>query len=578
MYPSGMGLTDLFFNLGFPKVRFHRNLFWLFLLGAVQASARAAPPADCPIRLRDVTAESGIVFRHVHGGSGERYIVEAVAAGLALFDYDQDGLVDVYFLNGAPLKGTLVDAAPRNALYRNNGDWTFTDVTERTRVGDPGFGLGVTVGDYDNDGDPDLYLNNFGPNVLYRNNGDGTFTDVTLQAGVANGDRVGAGACFLDVERDGDLDLYVANYVRFTYDTHVPKTVDGYRWHVGPRAYPAVPDTLYRNNGDGTFTDVSGPSGIGSVAGTGMGMVCGDFDDDGDGDVFVCNDVKGNFLFQNDGSGKFEEVGLVAGVAYDLYGHENASMGVDCGDYDNDGRLDLVMTDYQGEPPVLYRNLGGGFFEDVSLSAGVGRGARPHVNWGTGLVDFDNDADRDLFIACGHTDENADLRDDSTKYRVRNILMMNTGDGRFADVTDQCGDGLAPVESSRGAGFDDLDNDGDIDAVVLNSQALPTILRNESPPANHWLQIRLRGVKTNRDAVGARVTVVSGDLVQVAEVHGGRGYQGYHGLRLHFGLGSRDSVDRVEVRWPGSGVEAFEPVEVDRLVTLTEGAGRRAAD
>jgi hypothetical protein len=431
------------------------------------------------------------------------------------------------------------------------------------------------VGDYDNDGDADLYLNNFGPNVLYRNNGDGTFTDVTAAAGVANGDRVGAGACFLDVERDGDLDLYVANYVRFTYDTHVPKTVDGYRWHVGPRAYPAVPDTLYQNRGDGTFADASGPSGVGAVAGTGMGMVCGDFDDDGDLDVFVCNDVKGNFLFQNDGEGTFEEVGLMAGVAYDLYGHENASMGVDCGDFDNDGRLDLVMTDYQGEPPILYRNLGGGFFEDVTLASGVGRGARPHVNWGVGLVDFDADGDRDLFIACGHTDENADLRDDSTKYRVRNILMMNTGGGRFVDVSDRCGDGLDPVESSRGAGFDDLDNDGDVDAVVLNAQALPTVLRNETPRDNHWLQVALRGTKSNRDAVGARVKVVSGELVQVAEVHGGRGYQSYYGSRLHFGLGGRTSVDRVEVRWPNSSSETFAPVEIDRLLTLTEGAGRR---
>jgi hypothetical protein len=319
---------------------------------------------------------------------------------------------------------------------------------------------------------------------------------------------------------------------------------------------------------------VSGPSGVGAVAGTGMGVVAADFDDDGDTDVFVCNDVRGNFLFQNDGTGKFEEVGLASGVAYDLYGHENASMGVDCGDYDNDGRLDLFMTDYQGEPPVLYRNLGDCFFEDVTLSSGVGLGVRPHVNWGTGFVDFDNDGDRDLFIACGHTDENADLRDDSTSYRVANVVMMNTGDGKFVDVSKQCGDGLAVVESSRGAAFDDLDNDGDVDAVVLNAQARPTVLRNESPTANHWLQIRLRGVKANRDAVGARVTVVAGDLTQVDEVHAGRSYQGYHGSRLYFGLGSRDSVDRVEVRWPGSGAETFDGVGVDRLVTLTEGSGK----
>ncbi len=557
----------------------HINLhaFWISIFGLVQVLAAAAPPGECPIRFRDVTAQSGVIFQHTHGGSGQRYIVETVAGGLALFDYDSDGLIDIYFLNGAPLKGAVVDEPPRNALYRNNGDWTFTDVTETAGVGDRGFGLGVTVGDYDNDGDPDLYVNNFGPNVLYRNNGDRTFTNVTQQAGVDGGDKVGAGACFLDMDHDGDLDLYAANYVDFTYENHVSKTVDGYHWYAGPRAYQPVPDTLYRNNGNGVFTDVSISSGIASVSGTGMGTVSGDFDDDGDTDVFVCNDVKGNFLFQNDGSGKFEEVGFVAGVAYNLYGNENGSMGVDCGDYDNDGRLDLFMTDYQGELPVLYRNLGGGFFEDATLVARAGSGAYPHVNWGTGLVDFDNDGDRDIFIACGHTDDNVDRRDDSTSYRVRNILMSNTGDGKFVNVSRQCGDGLSVVESSRGAGFDDLDNDGDIDVVVLNAQSRPTILRNESKMTNHWLDIRLRGVKGNWDAVGARVTVTAGDLKQFAEIHGGRSYQGYHGSRLHFGLGSRAKIDSVEVRWPGSSVERFEGVQADRIVTLTEGASHRSA-
>ena len=548
--------------------------YWILSVVLASVVTSTVSAADCSIRFRDVTAQSGITFRHTHGGSGERYIVETVSGGLALFDYDNDGFIDIYFLNGTPLKGTQADVPPRNALYRNNGDWTFTDVTETAGVGDGGFGLGVTVGDYDSDGDADLYLNNFGPNVLYRNNGDRTFTDVTVQAGVANGDKVGAGACFLDIDVDGDLDLYAANYVDFTYENHVSKTVDGYHWYAGPRAYQPVPDTLYRNNGDGTFTDVSRSSGVDSVAGTGMGMVCGDFDDDGDSDIFVCNDVNRNFLFLNDGKGKFEEAGFIAGVAYNLYGHENGSMGVDCGDMDNDGRLDLFMTDYQGELPVLYRNLGGGFFEDATLVTGVGRGAKPHVNWGTGIVDFDNDGDRDIFVACGHTDDCIDQRDDSTSYRVQNILLMNTGSGKFVDVTKQCGAGLDVVESSRGAGFDDLDNDGDIDAVVLNAQARPTILRNDSQTANHWLDVRLRGTQSNPGAVGARVTVIAGDLTQVAEVHGGRGYQGYHGARLHFGLGSRESVDRVQVRWPGSGVERFESVQVDRTVTLTEGAGK----
>jgi hypothetical protein len=555
------------------RIRLSHNCGILILI-LLPAFAVAEPPGQCAIRLADVTAESVITFRHTDGGSGQRYIVESVVTGLALLDYNGDGLIDIYFLNGAPLKGTVVDMAPRNALYRNNGDWTFTDVTERAGVGDLGYGLGVTAGDYDNDGDQDLYVNNFGPNVLYRNNGDGTFGDVTRQAGVSCGDKVGAGACFLDADGDGDLDLYAANYVDFTYDTHIIRTIGPHRFHPGPRDYPPVPDNLFRNNGDGTFTDVSGPSGIGSVAGTGMGMICVDFDEDGDTDVFVCNDHAANFLFQNDGSGRFQEVGLVAGVAYDGYGNENGSMGVDCGDFNNDGRLDLFMTNYSSEMPVLYRNSGDGFFEDSTHAAKVGSGAFPHVTWGTGLVDFDNDGDHDIFIACGHFMDNIRFIDDRTTVRVRNILLMNMENGRFVDVTDECGNGLAPIEASKGAGFDDLDNDGDIDVVVLNANSGPTVLRNESKTDRHWIQIRLQGVKSNRDGVGARVRVVAGDLVQVAEVHSGRSYQSHYGTRLHFGLGKHSHVDRIEVRWIGGTVDVFSGLAVDRLVVLTEGASR----
>jgi hypothetical protein len=301
-----------------------------------------------------------------------------------------------------------------------------------------------------------------------------------------------------------------------------------------------------------------------------MGMVCFDCDDDGDTDVFVCNDESANFLFQNDGRGHFDEVALTAGVAYDFYGKANSSMGVDCGDYDNDGRLDLFMTDYQAEMPVLYHNLGDGFFEDATSAAAISPDLLPHVNWGTGLVDFDRDGDRDLFIACGHFDEIEHI-DDRTAFKVRNFLLENNGRGGFRDVSRESGSGLEPVESSRGAGFDDLDNDGDVDAVVLNVEALPTVIRNDSATGNHWTAIRLRRSRGNRDAVGARVKVVAGDLVQVAEVHSGRGYQSHFGTRLHFGLGGRDRIDRIEVRWPGGAVETFSEVPVDRLLTLTEG-------
>ena len=527
-----------------------------------------------PIQLRNATSQTGIAFQHNDGASPQRYLVEAVSAGLALLDYDGDGDVDVYFLNGAPISQTEGGAPPRNALWRNEGGWKFTDVTDQSRTGDVGFGLGVAAADYDNDGDQDLYVNNYGPNVLYRNNGDGTFTDVAQTAGVTCGNKVGAGVCFLDADGDGDLDLYVSNYIRFSREDHTPRTVGGYPWYPTPRDHDPEPDTLYRNNGDGTFTDVSVESKVAAVAGTGMGVISADYDNDGDTDVFVANDVNENFLFENDGTGRFQEVGLLAGVAYNLYGDENGSMGVDCGDYDNDGWLDFFVTDYQGEMPVLYRNSGEGFFEDVTLTTGAGAGAFAYVNWGTGFADFDNDGDRDLFIACGHLQDNIDFVDDGTSYHVRNILLMNTGDGRFVNVSDSSGDGMDVKLSSRGTGFDDLDNDGDIDVVVLNSRREPTILRNDSVNENHWIQVRLRGTKTNRDGVGARVKVVAGDLTQIDEVHSGRGYQSHHGMRLHFGLGPRQRVDRIEVRWIGGGTELLEDVDVDRLFTLKQGTGK----
>jgi hypothetical protein len=525
-----------------------------------------------PIVLRDVTEETGIAFTHTDGGCGERYAVETVSAGLTLFDYDNDGYIDIYFLNGAPLKGTKVDTVPKNRLYRNEGNWKFTDVTETAGVGDTGYGLGVTVGDYDNDGDSDIYLNNYGPNVLYRNNGDGTFTDVTKKAGVVCGFQLAAGTCFLDMDKDGDLDLYVSNYLEFSYEKHSTHTINGIPVYVGPGFYSFTPDVLYCNNGDGTFTDVSEASGVAEHGGWGMGMVCADYDNDGDTDIFVANDMAGNLLFENDGTGKFEEVGLMTGVAYDLNGEEHGSMGVDCGDYDNDGRLDFYVTSYQGQWATLYKNLGDGVFEDVTPVTGAGTGTLPHVTWGTSFVDFDNDGFRDIFIACGHLQDNIERYDDTAMYLVRNILLMNTGDGKFVNVSGKSGDGMKVKLSSRGAGFDDLDNDGDIDVVILNSRREPTILRNDSPSKAHWIQVRLRGTKTNRDGVGARVKVVSGDLTLVDEVHSGRGYQSHYGMRLHFGLGNRENVDRIEVRWIGGALDVFNDIVVDQLLTLIEGS------
>ncbi len=551
-----------------PHGRFSAR--WATAVGLVCMCLSSTAHARDPIQFRDVTRETGITFKHTDGSSGKRYIVESICCGLALFDYDGDGDVDIYFLNGAPLRGTKAKVPPKNALYRNDGNWRFTDVTRKAGVGDKGYGLGVAAGDYDNDGDLDLYLSNYGPNVLYRNNGDGTFTDVTEEAGVGNGDGVGAGANFLDIDRDGDLDLFASNYIKFSYDKHITRTLRGFPQYPGPRDYPLQPNTLYRNNGDGTFADISTGSGVAAHSGSGMGTVCYDYDNDGDTDIFVANDVAGNFLFQNDGTGKFEEVGLMAGVAFDASGIEQGSMGVDCGDYNNDGRLDLYVTSYQTELAMLYENLGDGCFENVTFMTGAAAGTSPHVTWGNSFVDFDNDGDRDLFVACGHINDNVESFDDSTSYHARNILLRNVGDGKFVNVSDQCGDGMSVKLSSRGAAFDDLDNDGDIDVVILNSRREPTLLRNDSKNENHWIDIRLRGVKTNRDGIGARVKVVAGDLVQVDEVHSGRSYQSHYGMQLHFGLGRQNRVDRIEVRWIGGGLDAVENPPVDRLLTITE--------
>ncbi|GAB6166120.1 CRTAC1 family protein [Thermostilla marina] len=556
----------------------------LTLLVLVGSGCRRSPssPAesrraegDGPIVMVDRTADTGIDFVHTDGSSGRRYIIEPMSAGLALLDYDGDGRVDIYFLNGAPLEGYRYDPRnpPRNRLYRNLGNWKFEDVTEQAGVGDTGYGLGVATVDFDNDGDTDIYLNNYGPNVLYRNNGDGTFTDVTTSAGVADGNYVGAGALFLDIENDGDLDLYVGNYLEFDPSMDVDRMVDGMAHYPSPRDYLPIPDALFRNEGNGTFTDISVASGVAAVAGTAMGMIATDFDNDGDVDVFVLNDVAENFLFVNDGAGHFSEEGVVRGVAYNAYGEENASMGVDAADCDNDGLLDFYMTSYQDELPVYYHNTGDGFFEDVTHLTGAGENLYPHVNWGVGLVDFDNDGDVDIFVANGHTEDNIELSSKMTSWRVRNQILLNDGTGHFADVTDRAGPGMQSVYSSRGTAFDDLDNDGDIDAVIQNSREAPTILENVSRNENHFLFLSLVGRESNRDGVGAHVTVVTGKRRQLRERHAGRGYQSSYGDRLHFGLGEAAIADAIEIRWPSGTVDRLENVPADQWIRIVEGTG-----
>jgi hypothetical protein len=430
----------------------------------------------------------------------------------------------------------------------------------------------VAVGDYDNDGHSDIYVNNYGPNVLYRNNGDGTFADVTEAAGVAGGHLVGAGVNWLDADRDGDLDLFVSNYIRWTYDQNVVLNIRGYRAYSGPRDYPKSVNTFYRNNGDGTFTDVTAASGIGDHSGAGMGTCTADFDNDGDTDIFVGNDDYGNSLFRNDGTGRFEEVALMTGFAYDLEGNAHSSMGVTCADYDNDGWLDIQVTSYQDELATLYRNVRGEFFEDVTRMTGAGVGTKPYVTWGNGFADFDNDGDRDLWVNCGHLQPYVERYDDTTSYRAPNVLLMNTGKGKFVNVSGRAGDGMEVSLVSRGAAFGDLDGDGDVDVVILNSRTEATLLRNDTPSRNHWLQVRLRGTRTNRDGIGAHVRVTAGGRTQLDEVHSGIGYQSHYGMRLHFGLGTHETVDRVEVRWVGGGTDVLRNVPADQILTVTEGS------
>ncbi|MFM7076281.1 MAG: CRTAC1 family protein [Planctomycetaceae bacterium] len=546
------------------------------LLAAALWIAARAGAEDAPIRFEEVTAATGIGFVHDDGSSGRRYMPEIVSAGLATFDFDRDGRIDVWFPNGTDLPGTEPPRRPRRMLSRNLGGWRFADATEPAGLGAEAYGVGVTAGDYDGDGFPDVYESALGPKRLWRNMGDGTFAEVTAAAGVADGDKLGAGVAMLDADGDGDLDLYAANYVRFSYEGHVSPRVRGVPIYNGPRAYEAWPDTLFRNEGDGTFADVGEASGISAMAAPGMGVVCLDADDDGDTDVFVLDDVAANLLFRNDGAGRFEEVALEAGVAYDAFGQANGGMGVDCGDVDNDGRLDLWTTTSQGQRPILFRNLGGLSFEDATARSGAAAGSIPWVKWGAGIVDFDSDGRRDLFVACGHFNDLVDLQGDASAYRNHNIVLRNAG-GRFENVSAAAGLEAVAKHSARGASFDDLDGDGDVDAVILNSREGPTVLRNldrERGGANHWLGVRLVAVTGNRDGVGARVRVRAGDAILVDEVHSGRGYQGHYGSRLHFGLGDAGHVDAVEVRWIGGPEERFEVGPADRDVMLRQGEGR----
>jgi len=556
---------------------------WRGLCGlGLLLAATPALSAATPIRFRDATEAGGIRFIHTDGGSGRRHIVETVTCGLGLIDYDGDGHLDIFFLNGGPLPGgPKPDRPPTNALYRNNRDGTFTDVTARSGVGIPGYAMGCAVADYDNDGDEDIFITNYGAHRLLRNNGDGTFTDVTDQAGLAKASFgptcCGAGCAFLDYDRDGQVDLFVGNYLEFDVAKAQPCLHASVPVYCSPRTYPMVANRLYRNHGDGTFRDASDSSGIGRYKGYAMGLVCSDFDGDGWTDIYVGNDVMENFLFRNKRDGTFEEIGLVSGVAVDQYGEPQGTMGSNAGDYDGDGRFDIIVTDYQNQVNTLYRNLGtqhGSLqFQDVTVETGAGTGSRPLVTWGCGFVDFDNDGVRELFAAAGHLQDTVEQYDGSTTYKQRSLLLAQRN-GRFVDITAESGGALLRLESSRGAVFGDLNNDGKTDIVLLNARARPTVMINETATQNHWVRLKLVGTKSNRSAVGAVARLTAGGRTQVDEVRAGRGYQSAEDLRLHFGLGTNSVVDRLEVSWPSGGTNTWTNLVADRILRLTEGEAR----
>lgn len=533
--------------------------FLLFALlaavGLVNNSMAQDPEAFAAQFVSIPPSQAGIDFVHSTGGTGEMYITETVLGGLATFDYDGDGLTDIYFVNGAPVKPGAQSEPATNRLYRNLGNWQFADVTRQAGVGDAACGMGAVVADYDNDGDPDLFVTNFGENVLYQNNGDGMFSVVTKASGLASGIRFGAGSSLLDIDSDGNLDLYTATYVQFELGQHKTRTIAGHKFPPGPNDYPPAPDFLYRSLGDGTFVDVSQSSGIAQHVAPGMGVIATDFDGDGDVDIWVANDQQPNFLLLNDATGVFEEFGVLAGMAVDLSGKANGNMGADVADLNGDGVPELLTTTYQEEMPVLYLSVDAGIFDDATNLARLDRSLYKHVNWGCGLVDFDHDGDRDAFIACGHFLENLRFIDDRTTVNTQNYLLANDGQGRFANVSRHAGEGLQELASSRGAAFEDFDCDGDIDVVILNAGSAPSLLRNDLVSENPSVQVRLVGIDCNRDAVGAVAILESQLGKQTAFQLAGRGYESAYGRQLHFACPSGSA--KLTVAWPDGSTESF---------------------
>ena len=542
------------------------------------ASTSGAASADIP-QLVDITASAGIHFDHLSTPEA-RYIVESMSGGVALIDYDRDGYPDIYFTNAQNVEMALAGKKAKSALYHNNRDGTFTDVTDKSGVGYPCWAMGAAVGDYNNDGWPDLLVTCFGGVVMYRNNGDGTFTDVTKQAGLGGDTAWATGASFGDYDGDGWADLFVAHYVDFHLDD-LPtfgsrKTCQYHNVAVqcGPRGLKGFRDNLYHNNGDGTFTEVSKEAGVDDAQGFfGLTAVWSDLNGDGRPDLFVANDGEPNYLYKNDGSGRFTNVAYQAGVAVNEDGAEQANMGVALGDYLHTGRFSIGITHFSEEYAALYRNDGDLNFTDVSHAAGIAQGTTSYVGWGDAFFDLDNDGWPDFFMVNGHVYPQVNVAGIGTKYREPKLLFLNEHNGNFRNISQDAGPAIQIPQVSRGLAVGDLFNDGRLELVVENLEGGPMILRPEGGPRNHWISFALLGTKSNRLALNARVRVTAGELVEEDEVRSGGSYLSQNDLRLHFGLGKHERVDKVEIFWPSGTKEVLSQVAPDRLYLLKEGQG-----
>ena len=531
--------------------------------------------ADHPLpQFVDIARQAGLAFRHTSGASADKHLVETMGSGGLFFDYDGDGWIDIFLVDGGSLADVSVAQRAQHRLYRNRGDGTFADVTARSGIRHREYGMGACAGDVDRDGRPDLYITNYGPNVLYRNRGDGTFADVTASARVAD-PRWSASCAFADLDRDGDLDLWVVNYVEADR-AHSPFCGDarsGVRFYCHPLKYEPLPSTVYRNDGTGVFTDVSAASGVGALRANGLGVVVTDYDGDGLPDVFVANDTMQNFLFLNTGNLHFAETALASGIAVGADGKARAGMGIDTGDYDTDGRLDLVITNLDFEMHTLHRGLEHGLFAHTTTESGIGYPTLPFVGFGVAFLDFDNDAQLDIATANGHILDNAPQFRAGSTYAQRKLLFRNATLRRFIEVGRTAGPGFSATRVGRGLATGDIDNDGDLDLLVTNNGQDVELLRNDGGNRTNALVIRLRGAMGHTEAIGARIRVTSGSRTQIRDVKAGSSYLSQNDLRAHVGLGAATSVDRIEVLWPSGRVEMVAQVAANQIITIEEAKG-----